>query len=67
MSSSSTAQQILNVILAFARRLGGDFLVFPQNGWKLELPQMVREQQLWRRGIFLGDRHHAAALDTSAR
>ena len=43
-------QQISNVILTFARRLDGDFLVFPQNGRQLELPQMMREEQLWRRG-----------------
>ncbi len=32
------AQQIPHMILAFARRLGGDLLVFTQHGRQLELP-----------------------------
>ena len=34
-------QQIPNVVLAFARRLQGDLLIFPQDGWKPELTQVI--------------------------
>jgi len=37
------------VILTFARRLGGDLLVYPQDRRQFELPQMMAEQYPWRR------------------
>jgi hypothetical protein len=61
------AQQIARMIEGLARRLGGDFVIFAQEGGQFELAQMMREQQLGRRraGGRRG-RRHAALPDMSA-
>ena len=55
------AQQIADMIVTFARRLGGDLLIFPQDRRQFELPQMMGEQNPRRRRDFGGDRRRHAA------
>ena len=42
-------QQEADMVETFARRLGGDLLIFAQDGRQFELSQMMREQYPWRR------------------
>jgi hypothetical protein len=55
------AQKIAGMIEPFAGGLGGDFVIFAQEGRELELAQMMREQDLGRRrvGGRSGGRHAA--------
>ena len=61
-------QQKADMVETFTRRLGGDFLVFPQDCWQFELSQVMRKLHPWRRGSLGGGRsRHAASLETSVR
>jgi hypothetical protein len=61
------AQQIARMIEGLARRLGGDFVIFAQEGGQFELAQMMREQHLRRhRAGGRRGRRHAALPETRA-
>jgi len=55
-------QQIAHMIDAAARAFLGDFLVFGENGWQLELLEMMPEQQL----RLIVSLCHAASLPSKA-
>ncbi len=43
-------QEIARMIEPLSCSLGGDLIVFAQEGWQFELPQMMRQQNLRRCG-----------------
>jgi hypothetical protein len=55
-------EQIAHMIDAAARAVLRDFLVFGENGWQLELLEMMPEQQL----RFIGGLGHAASWPSKA-
>jgi len=62
------AQQIADMVMPVARRLGCDLLIFPQDRRQFELTQMMRKQHPRRRGRLGGScRSHAASFVRSAR
>src|SRR3977135_2193134 len=58
------AQKEADMIEPLARGLCGDLFIFAHEGRQFELPQMMGEQNLWRRRAGRSRRRHAALPET---